>query len=131
MILVVSVASAGSIWANNMANSQRTALPAIMQDVRLMIVPCTFPSSLCFTERKVLTGDVVIIVLANGMLETWTLKVQVLCLSLAGLLLDGTLKLIWPFMYSWQLQLSAGVVAVTLLAGLWVYETRRTRRIAL
>ncbi len=65
------------------------------------------------------------------MVETWPPKLQVLCLSLAGMALDSMLKTM-DVMFTWQVQASAGAAAIVLLVALWVYEeTGRRGRITL
>lgn len=74
----------------------------------------------------------VIWVQASSLLKSWPLRLQVLCLSLAGVALDGMLKTAIVSVATWQVQASVGAVAIVLLVALWVHEeTSRRRRILL
>lgn len=74
----------------------------------------------------------VIWVQASSSFESWPLRLQVLCLSLVGVAVDGMLKTAVMSVAAWQVQASAGALAILLLVALWVHEeTSRRRRISL
>ncbi|KAJ6787147.1 hypothetical protein PWT90_05408 [Aphanocladium album] len=73
----------------------------------------------------------ILLILASALVDTWQLKLEILCLSLMGWAVDCLLKTIGPIMFVWQLQAPAGATAILLLVVLWVHQLRYRGRIAL